>query len=224
MQAPSSPPPPDAQDPQGDLDLAYFLAGRRLYTSGRRALALVPVGKRVRVGRVGRGIARALARISGEEIALLEGAGRALTARGTPRRKTTGRHVAATTGAHPAAGEPGPGVRASTEPVRVSGVVDGVAIVTVPAEPDPWLAGTAIQRAGMEVENRFSWAIADLTGVFPENRQVIEMFDGVVLVALAGRVEDRELERIQGLVPPERAAGVLLVDLKDRGSGKDGQG
>jgi hypothetical protein len=61
--------------------------------------------------------------------------------------------------------------------------------------------------------DRYAFMLVDLTGFdqIGDHLNAVELLDGVVLVARAGRTREKDLLRLQNQVPEAKNLGVVLV-------------
>ena len=73
-------------------------------------------------------------------------------------------------------------------------------------------AAENLERAVREAGGNFSHLVVDLDGYLPDVREVLELPDAFVSVALAGGTRERDLIATVELLPTSRHLGTLLVD------------
>jgi hypothetical protein len=92
-------------------------------------------------------------------------------------------------------------------------VQSSLALLTPPHPGEPGAGLVELQRLLEQGRERYTLMLADLTGfdVLGEHHAAMDLVEGVVLVAPAGRIRERDLLRWNREVPAARRLGVLLV-------------
>jgi hypothetical protein len=88
-----------------------------------------------------------------------------------------------------------------------------LALLTPPQAGEAGAGLVELERAMQHGRELFAIMLADLTGfdLLGEHLAAMHLVEGVIVVAQAGRIKERDLVRWHEEVPPDRRLGVLLI-------------